>query len=203
MRALGALGDEELEAGGLRFAVGDRTVVRRNDRRLGVRNGDRGTVTAIDRATKTLTLRFGDRERTLPRAFLERRTRAGDPALQHGYAITAYVAQGLTCRTALVLIHDDADREWAYTALSRGRERNQLYTVSDIARDRHEYAPAAPTRDANKRLGAALGRSRQQQLATDQAAEVVRRARARDELAGVRERREQSRSANRGMGVER
>jgi hypothetical protein len=203
MRALGALGGEELEAAGLRFAVGDRTVVRRNDRRLDVRNGDRGTVTAIDPPAGTLTLRIGDRERTLARAFLERRTRAGDPALQHGYAITAYVAQGLTCQTALVLVHDDADREWAYTALSRGRERNQLYTVTDTARDRHEYAPAAPTRDPDERLGAALGRSRQQQLATDQAAEVVRRARARDELTQARERRECSHSADRGIGTER
>lgn len=203
MRARGALGDEELKAGGLCFALGDRTVVRRNDRRLEVRNGDRGIVTAIDRSAGTLTLRIQGHERVLPRAFLSRRTRAGDPSLQHGYAITAYVAQGLTCDTALVLVHDDADREWAYTALSRGRERNQLYTVTDTARDRHEYAPAAPTRDPGERLGTALGRSRQQQLATDQAAEVVRRARVRDELAQVRERREHSRSADRGIGVER
>ena len=203
MRALGALSGEELEASGLRFAVGDRTVVRRNDPRLDVRNGDRGTVAAIDVAAGTLTLRIGDRDRVLPREFLERRTSAGDPSLQHGYAITAYVAQGLTCNNAFVLVHDDADREWAYTALSRGRERNQLYTVTDAARDRHEYAPTAPIRDPDERLGAALGRSRQQQLAIDEAAEVVRRARARDELAQARERRERSRSADRGIGIER
>jgi len=101
-----------------------------------------------------------------------------------------------------VLVHDGADRKRAYTALSRGRERNQLYTVTDTARDRHEYAPAAPTRDADERR-AALGRSRQQQLATDQAAEVVRRARARDDLAHTRERREHFRSAKRGMRIER
>jgi len=203
MRARGALSGDELEAGGLHFAVGDRAVVRRNDRQLDVRNGERGTVIAVDSAAGTLTLRIGARERMLPRAFLARRTRAGDPSLQHGYAITAYVAQGLTCRTALVLVHDDADREWAYTALSRGRERNQLYTVMDTARDRHEYAPAAPSRDPDQRLVSALGRSRQQQLASDQSADLVRRARARDELAQARERRGRSRSADRNVGIER
>jgi hypothetical protein len=102
-----------------------------------------------------------------------------------------------------VLVHDDADREWTYTSLSRGRERNQLYTVSDTARDRNEYAPAAPGRDPDERLGAAVARSRQQQLAIDQAAEIVGRARARDELAQARERRERPRSADRNIGIER
>ena len=108
MRALGRLGDSELDAGETSFATGDRIVVRRNDRRLDVRNGDRGVVAAVDLGEGTLTVRIGDGERTLPRLFLERRTRGGDPPLQHGYALTAYVAQGLTCRAALVLVHDDA-----------------------------------------------------------------------------------------------
>lgn len=66
-----------------------------------------------------LTVRIGGAERTLPRAYLDRATRSGDPSIQHGYAISAYVAQGLTCRTALVLVHDDADREWAYMPKDR------------------------------------------------------------------------------------
>jgi hypothetical protein len=123
--------------------------------------------------------------------------------VQHGYALTAYVAQGLTCRAALVLVHDDADREWAYTALSRGRDCNQLYTVAATARDRLEYAPAGPDRDPELQLTAALNRTRQQQLAVDQAADVLRRARAHDELAQIRERRAANRSAERTVGRER
>ena len=42
----GALGRDELELAGGAFAVGDRVVVKRNDRRLGVNNGQRGRVTA-------------------------------------------------------------------------------------------------------------------------------------------------------------
>jgi ATP-dependent exoDNAse (exonuclease V) alpha subunit len=202
MRTLGRLGDVELDAGGLAFAVGDRIVVRRNDHRLDVRNGDRGVVTAVDLAERKLTVRIGDHEGTLPHAFMESRTRSGDPAVQHGYAMTAYVAQGLTCRTALVLVHEDADREWAYTALSRGRERNQLYTVARNDAERLEYAPASPDRDPNERLDAALTRSRQQRLAIEQTSDVLRRARAHDEIAQMREGREQQRSADHGIGRE-
>ena len=50
MRAAGALGAEELTVAGAAFAVGDRVVLRRNDRALGVVNGDRGAVVAVDPA---------------------------------------------------------------------------------------------------------------------------------------------------------
>jgi ATP-dependent exoDNAse (exonuclease V) alpha subunit len=196
------LGQVELDVGGNAFAIGDRIVVRRNDHRLDVRNGDRGVVTAVDPAARTLTARIGDRERTLPHAFLDGRTRSGDPVVQHGYAITAYVAQGLTCRAALVLMHDDADREWVYTTMSRGRERNQLYTVVSNARDRLEYAPVEPNRDPERQLTVALYRTRQQQLALDQAADVLRRARTHEEFARILERREAKRGAERTLGRE-
>jgi ATP-dependent exoDNAse (exonuclease V) alpha subunit len=101
-----------------------------------VRNGDRGVVTDVDRARGSLTVCIADRELVLPAAYLARRTRGGDKVVQHGYAITAYVAHGLTCRTALVLAHDDADQEWAYTTMSRGTDRNQLYAVSETADER-------------------------------------------------------------------
>jgi ATP-dependent exoDNAse (exonuclease V) alpha subunit len=93
--------------------------MRLNDRAVGVTNGDRGVITGVDVPAGSLTVRIANRETVLPAEYLQRRTRSGDPVLQHGYAMTAYVAQGLTCRTALVLAHDDADQEWAYTAMSR------------------------------------------------------------------------------------
>jgi ATP-dependent exoDNAse (exonuclease V) alpha subunit len=43
MRAAGALGDKEVDG----ISVGDRVVMRRNDRRLGVVNGERGTVVGV------------------------------------------------------------------------------------------------------------------------------------------------------------
>ena len=44
MRAAGALGDRELRLPGGRFAVGDHVIVKRNDLRRGIVNGERGRV---------------------------------------------------------------------------------------------------------------------------------------------------------------
>ena len=43
----GRLGPDALAAGGREFRVGDRVVCRRNDERLGVRNGIRATVVDV------------------------------------------------------------------------------------------------------------------------------------------------------------
>ncbi len=56
LQARGALGDEELELAGGAFAVGDQVVVKRNDLRLGVTNGQRGEVVAVDAAPASLTV---------------------------------------------------------------------------------------------------------------------------------------------------
>ena len=56
MRAAGALGAEEVTVAGASFSVGDRVVVRRNDPALGVVNGDRGAVVAVDPARGRIDL---------------------------------------------------------------------------------------------------------------------------------------------------
>jgi conjugative relaxase-like TrwC/TraI family protein len=147
------------------FATGDVVLVRRNSLRLDVRNGERGVVHAVD--ADGLYVRFGDRFRVLPRDFLESRTPHGDPAVQHGYAMTAYAAQGMTCQSAFVLARDDLYREWAYTAMSRGRDSNRLYVIAQTTRPRDEIAPAEPARDAREALIAALGRSQSEAMASD------------------------------------
>ena len=65
MRAAGRLGDPELRLPGGAFAVGDHVLVKRNDLRLGVVNGDRGRVTAVDPETRQLTLDLGGEQVTL------------------------------------------------------------------------------------------------------------------------------------------
>ena len=54
-------------------------------------------------------------------------TRDGEPTLLHAYAITGHIAQGMTVDHALVLADEGINREWAYVALSRGRQSNRLY----------------------------------------------------------------------------
>lgn len=116
LRETGQLGDVELDAGGRMFAVGDRVVASRNDRRLEVVNGDRGEVTGVDLDRRTAQLRLsGGATVNLDSAYLE------DGHLDHGYALTAHKAQGATVDHAFVLGSDDLYREWGYTALSRHR----------------------------------------------------------------------------------
>jgi conjugative relaxase-like TrwC/TraI family protein len=167
MRAAGRLGRDELVIGGGRFATGDHVIIKQNSSRLDVRNGERGVVERIDLRAGAVTVRFADRVAQLDATFLTRKTYGGRPTLEHGYAITAHAAQGVTCRHALVLARDDTYREWAYTTMSRATVANRLYVIADRNRGRDEFAPAEPAQDGRALLAAALTRRRAEELALD------------------------------------
>jgi conjugative relaxase-like TrwC/TraI family protein len=164
MRAAGRLVGPDLECGGELISAGDVIVLRLNDSRRGVSNGDRGVVRAVD--ADRLLVELGGRVVELDREYLSRTTSHGDPVVAHGYAVTGHVAQGLTTDRAFVLASDELYREWAYTAMSRGRVSNRLYLVAAAPRVRDEIAPRArSTVDAE--LLATLRQSRRQRLALD------------------------------------
>jgi hypothetical protein len=145
MRATGQLGAQELVADAA-FAAGDRVLVKRNDSRCDVRNGDRGVIDRVDQGQGSLHVRFDERTVVLDARFLSQPTQTGRPALEHGYAITAYAAQGMTCRHALVLARDDAYREWIYTTMTRASEANRLYVVGERQRGRDREELRRPNR---------------------------------------------------------
>jgi conjugative relaxase-like TrwC/TraI family protein len=166
--AAGALGREELELGGGAFAAGDQVVVKRNDLRLGVTNGQRGEVIAVDAEAGSVVVECGGQRVELDRAFLSGATRDGDPTLVHGYAMTGHVAQGATVDRAFVLANEGMSREWAYVALSRGRLSNRLYVAAEPDLERAEFAPVERGgRDPVERLAASLRESSAQVLAID------------------------------------
>jgi ATP-dependent exoDNAse (exonuclease V) alpha subunit len=167
MRANCQVGRDELIAGGAAFAVGDRVLVKRNDSHCDVRNGDRGVVTAIDTKAGALRVRFGERAAVLDNRFLSQPTQSGRPALEHGYAITAYASQGMTCRHALVLARDDSYREWIYTTMTRASQANSVYVIGERHSGRDEFAPEEPTRNGRVLLAAALTRSNADELAIE------------------------------------
>jgi len=171
MRATGQLGPDELETGDRSFAVGDRVACERNDRRLGVVNGQRGEIAAIDRDRRTAQLRSVDGAIVeLDAGYLE----AGH--LNHGYSLTAHKAQGATVDRAFVLGSDDLYREWGYTALSRHRDEARFYLVSPGSAER-ALADIAEERDPLvERLEGLFGTSRAKTLATDQLDAAERRA---------------------------
>jgi hypothetical protein len=70
------------------------------------------------------------------------------------YATTHHAAQGRTVGTAHVLVDGLGDRQGLYVAMSRGREANHAYCVTDYSRaaDIREGSRPAPELDRAKRL---------------------------------------------------
>lgn len=159
----GRLGEESLEVEEHSFAVGDRVMTLKNTRRLGVYNGTRATVESVDLHHGELTIRRDDGVAvTLPKGYLE----AGH--VTHAYAITGHKAQGMTTERAFVLGDETLYREWAYVAMSRGKEHNALYVVTGIDPERDDVGgEVAGVSDPTAELIRALGRSRAKDLALD------------------------------------
>jgi hypothetical protein len=161
----GQLRGQVLEAAGRQFQAGDEIVCCHNDRRLGVINGSRGHVTAVDAGQRTLAMTLTDgRQVRLDGEYLA----AGH--LRHGYAITAHKAQGRTTGHTWVLGSDAMYREWGYVALSRGRHSNHLYLVrgaSDTTDEAHTHTRVGTERETLDAAARALRRGRSQHLASD------------------------------------
>ncbi|MDP9101552.1 MAG: relaxase domain-containing protein, partial [Actinomycetota bacterium] len=111
--------------GPLALAVGDQVIVTRSVRDTDgarVLNGTRGQITHLRSVGVAL--------RTDDKGSVTLSPQVAADVLQHGYALTIHKAQGLTATTALV-VADGLSRNAAYTAMSRGRQHNQLYVESD------------------------------------------------------------------------
>ena len=124
---------------GMRAAVGDTVITRRNDRRLRagrswVRNGDRWTVTEV-RDDGALTLRRAGR--TWGASVVVPAEYAAEH-LDLGYAVTSYRAQGITVDSSHVLADASMTRETFYVAMTRGREQNIAYVAVDKPDPAHD-----------------------------------------------------------------
>ncbi len=117
----GRLGAEQLEVGDRSIHVGDQVICGRNDlRRLGVANGTRGRVTALNKQDRTLRLETEQgRQVTLPADYLNSPVPHGRRVVDLAYATTGHKAQGLTRWRALVRITGQEDANWLYVQLSR------------------------------------------------------------------------------------
>jgi hypothetical protein len=148
------VGRMRIPLGDLDFAVGDRVlVVGRNDRRLGLVKGMRGSVIAT-RDDGGLLVEPSDARGclvTVPAAY---------DGVAHGYAMTAHRAQGATVDIALVHGSDAADRQWQYVALSRHRLSCTYYDVAPSPRDVDgvHHAEAAAEESIEERLLRAMSR---------------------------------------------
>jgi hypothetical protein len=194
------LGPERLAVGDRQLAVGDRVVCGRNAlARLGVANGTRGTVTAVNIERRTLTLRVDGeqaREVTLPDWYLDGQPRWGwQPdddrrTVDLAYATTGHKAQGLTRWRALVRLTGREDSNWLYVQLSRAKQETTIYTQvgpEPVASEVGDL-PDRELPDGYAQFAQAIGRDGAQQLAIDTTARLDLRRLATRELRAERNR---------------
>jgi hypothetical protein len=124
------------------------------------------TVVSADPDHGTLTVRL-DRHpetRNLPVWYLE------EGHVDYGYALTGHKAQGVTTDRTFVIVEGTTDREWAYVAMSRGRQNNTLYlTNTEPADEQCTHLTHQGHQDALDRLTADLNHSRARTAAIDHA----------------------------------
>ncbi|MGI9017617.1 MAG: MobF family relaxase [Euzebya sp.] len=142
---------------GTTAGAGDVIVTRRNDRRLHgpggwVRNGDRWRITATH-PDGTIDVRRHGQHATmrLPAAYVAAH-------VELGYATTVHRAQGATVDTAHALVTAAMTRETLYVAMTRGRQSNLAYTITD-APDTEAHQDHPPTVTGRQALTGVLARS--------------------------------------------
>jgi conjugative relaxase-like TrwC/TraI family protein len=174
LAARGRLAAERLQVEDRQLAVGDRVVCGHNAiAELGVANGSRGMITALDPHARALTLRLDGpdgREVVLPHSYLDGRGRGErNRRVDLAYATTGHRAQGLTRGRALVRLTGNEDVNWLYVQLSRARHDTRLYAVvGPEPQGAGELdLPDREQPDAYLQLAQALARAGGQRLAID------------------------------------
>jgi hypothetical protein len=174
LAARGRLGAERLQVEDRQLAIGDRVVCGHNAiTQLGVANGTRGTITALDPQARTLTLRLNGadgQEITLSRSYLDGRSRGErNRRVDLAYATTGHRAQGLTRGRALVRLTGSEDVNWLYVQLSRARQDTRLYAVvgPEPQGTGELDLPDREQPDGYLQLALALSRTGDQSLAID------------------------------------
>jgi AAA domain len=182
--AEGHLGPERLTVRDRRFAVGDQVVCGKNAiRSLGVANGTRGQVVALDLEHRSMTLRLEDgRQVSLPGEYLDQRPArwvGNNPdrrTIDLAYASTGHKSQGITRDEVLVRVTSAEDRQWLHVAGSRAIGRTRYYSVISpepaIRQDREREQVDVPAADRTPKqqadqLAAVARRDGSKHLAAD------------------------------------
>ncbi|MEW6475343.1 MAG: MobF family relaxase [Actinomycetota bacterium] len=172
LKADGTLTGPALRIGGAEFCTGDDVVARENNRRLHapgrrafVKNGSRGIVTEVNPDAHTVTVAFA-KEGTirLPTEYLQR------GKLEHAYAQTNFLAQGLDQRRTKYHPTDASRFEEGYVGLTRAVEETRVYLVEGTQEHADRdlvHAPDELVETGLEAITTALGRRGAQVLAHD------------------------------------
>jgi hypothetical protein len=195
LAAHGRLGPDRLQVEDRQLAVGDRVVCGRNAiAQLGIANGTRGTITALDPQARTLTIQVDGnqpREVPLPSWYLDGRSRGErNRRVDLAYATTGHRAQGLTKWRALVRLTGTEDSNWLYVQLSRAKQQTTLYSVvgPEPQGPAELDLPDREPGDGYAQLAQALSRAGDQRLAIDTPSSLDLRRLSTGELRAERDR---------------
>ena len=123
-------------AEGARASVHDLVVIRANDHRAGLANGDIVRVEAIEDDGEVLVRKATGRDPVTgapvfaDRAMRRKALRQADPA----YARTVHTAQGGQGTTGLAVVTGNEDRQWLYPAMTRGTDANYAIVMTGSPR---------------------------------------------------------------------
>jgi Ti-type conjugative transfer relaxase TraA len=124
--------------GAMAFAVGDRVQFTDTAKKLGIYNGNAGTITGLDAATGQVWVRLdapaGKEGREV--------TWSADEfdGFRHGYAGTIYKGQGKTLDHTYLLHTHHWRAAASYVALTRQRESAQVFVATETASDARQLA---------------------------------------------------------------
>lgn len=113
-----AISSNFIESREINITVGERIMLRKNDKTLGVRNGDFAQVESLSSAGITARLDSGERV-IIPRTYHH---------IDYGYATTVHKGQGMTVDKASILVDSQYwDRNLSFVAMTRHRDELSIY----------------------------------------------------------------------------
>jgi Ti-type conjugative transfer relaxase TraA len=144
-----SLGSREILEGG-------RVLFKKNDKALGVMNGELGTVQRVDldpsgRPIITVKLDRGESITIKPEHQHDGEGKAppgvGYSYIEHGWAVTTHASQGATVDHAIVYADGSmSSREQTYVQISRMRfTTNLIFNIADLERDEDRMCDVPPT----------------------------------------------------------
>jgi ATP-dependent exoDNAse (exonuclease V) alpha subunit len=145
---LGIAGDDQAVplAEGARAGVHDLVMIRKNDHRAGLANGDIVRVEAIEDDGRVRIRKAAGRDPDTGEpvfageTMLRESLRQADPA----YARTVHTAQGGQGDVGIAVVTGNEDRQWIYPAMTRGTGANYAWVMSSSPRKSDSAAGARP-----------------------------------------------------------
>ncbi len=117
----------------LDLAEGERVMFRSNNRKLGVKNGSTGTITAIkqDRRSRKITLSV-----SLDSGEQIQFNTSDYNSMEYGYAVSIHKSQGKTVDRSFVWLNESfLNKELNYVQMSRSRYETQVYAGSSVEQE--------------------------------------------------------------------